>query len=153
MKLPITIVCLLIVLNSFSQNGFSETDAKQIIDTFFEGFHKGDTLLMSSVLVKDTSSKTAYTDQKGNKIIRDGDIQNLLEGVANRPADQKWQERILDYSVHIDGNLAQVWTPYEFWFNDTFSHCGANSFTLVSTDDGWKIIGIIDSRRKEDCRN
>lgn len=153
MKLPITIVCMLIVLNSFSQNDFLEADARQIIDTFFEGFHKGDTLLMSSVLVRYTSTQTAYTEQNGNKIFRDGDIQNLLEGVANRPADQKWEERILDYSVKIDGNLAHVWTPYEFWFNNAFSHCGANSFTLVNTTEGWKIISIIDSRRKLDCRN
>jgi hypothetical protein len=72
--------------------------------------------------------------------------------IAKRPQEQKWDERLLGYNVQIDGSIAHVWTPYEFWFNDTFSHCGANAFTLVKTDTGWKIIHIIDSRRKNSCK-
>jgi len=79
------------------------------------------------------------------------DPNGFLSTIANRPADQKWDERLLDYKVEIDGNLAHVWTPYEFWLNETFLHCGANSFTLAKFDEGWKIIHLIDSRRKEGC--
>jgi len=72
--------------------------------------------------------------------------------IAKRPQEQKWDERLLVYNVQIDAIIAHVWTPYEFWFNDAFSHCGANAFTLVKTDAGLKIIHIIDSRRKDSCK-
>lgn len=153
MKSFFLLLSLLSLTFSFSQSSFSEADAKQVIDTFFEGFHKGDTVLMKSVITNDIVLQTTFMDKEGkNKIVVDP-VEGLLNAIANRPEDQKWDERLLDYQIAIDGNLAHVWTPYEFWFNSAFSHCGANSFTLARTDDGWKIIHLIDSRRKSNCQN
>ncbi len=151
MKFYITFLYLLIVTSSFSQNDFSEKEAKQIIDVFFEGFHKGDTLLMKGVMADEMILQTAYSDKEGNNKIRSESAEGLLTAITNRPDSQKWDERLEDYKIQIDGNLAHVWTPYQFWVNDIFSHCGANAFTLAKTNDGWKIIHLIDSRRKADC--
>jgi len=107
---------------------------------------------MKSVMANAIIMQTAYTDKKGRPKLNSDDPNGFLSAIANRQADQKWDERLLDYKVEIDGNLAHVWTPYEFWFNENFSHCGANSFTLAKFDDGWKIIHLIDSRRKEGCK-
>ena len=95
--------------------------------------------------------QTAFSDKEGNHKVKNDSAEGLLTAIADRPETQKWDERLEDYFVQIDGNLAHVWTPYQFWFNDTFSHCGANAFTLVKTNDGWKIIHLIDSRRKVSC--
>ena len=152
MKLLLTTLLLLISITSYAQNSFTEADAKQIIDTFFEGFHKGDTVQMKSVMASQVVMQTAFTDGQGKNHLKKDSADGLLTAIANRPETQKWDERLLDYRVQIDGNLAHVWTSYEFWFNDNFSHCGANAFTLVKMDDGWKIIHLIDSRRKSSCR-
>mgnify|MGYP002640085470 CR=1 FL=1 len=152
MKYPLLLLCLLSATFSFSQNSFSEAKAKGIIDTFFEGFHKGDTLLMKTVMTSDIVLQTAFIDKEGNNRVVSDPVEGLMNAIANRPADQKWDERLLDYKVQIDGNLAHVWTPYEFWYNDAFLHCGANAFTLAKKNDGWKIIHLIDSRRKNDCQ-
>lgn len=151
MKFILTFLCVFATAVTFAQSDFTEADAKQVIDTFFEGFHKADTLKMRSVLMKEVTLQTAFTDKDGLAKVNDGSMTNLLTAIANRGEDQKWDERLLDYKVQIDGNLAQVWTPYQFWFNDNFSHCGANAFTLVKTDNGWKMLHLIDSRRKDDC--
>ena len=151
MKSFLLICCVLFSTISLGQNSFDEANARQIIDTFFEGFHKGDTLLMKSVMGNSVVMQTAFANKEGNNMLRTEEASNLLMAIANRTEDQKWDERLLDYRVQIDGNLAHVWTPYEFWFNDSFSHCGANAFTLAKTDDGWKIIHLIDSRRKASC--
>lgn len=152
MKFFLLSICLFTSTFSISQTSFSEADAQQVVDTFFEGFHKGDTLLMRSVMAEDLVMQTTFTTKNGeNKIISES-AEGLLTAISNRPADQKWDERLLDYKIEIDGNLAHVWTPYEFWYNGDFSHCGANSFTLAKTDEGWKIIHLIDSRRKESCK-
>jgi hypothetical protein len=47
--------------------------------------------------------------------------------------------------------MAAAWTPYRFYRNGEFSHCGVNSFQLVKMAEGWKIVYIIDTRRKEPC--
>ncbi len=156
MKFFLLSLCLISSTISFSQDSFSEADAKSIIATFFEGFHEGDTLKMKSVISADLIMQTAFADQEGkNKVITEP-IEGLLNAIANRPdseaSGQIWDERLLDYTVQIDGNLAHVWTPYEFWFNGVFHHCGANAFTLVKSDDGWRIIHLIDSRRKNGCQ-
>lgn len=151
MKLLVIVFASMVFTPTFAQNQFSEADAHKVVNIFFEGFHKGDTLLMKSVMAKEMIMQTAYTDKKGQHKLNSDDPNGFLSTIANRPADQKWDERLLDYKVEIDGNLAHVWTPYEFWFNETFLHCGANSFTLAKFDEGWKIIHLIDSRRKEGC--
>ncbi|MBX2829473.1 MAG: nuclear transport factor 2 family protein [Flavobacteriaceae bacterium] len=152
MKRFLLILCLAVSYFGTAQNDFTNADAKELVDIFFDGFHKGDTLLMRSTMVGEVTLQTAYTDKEGVPHLNTGSIDKLLIGIANRPAEQKWDERLLDYKVSIDGNLAHVWTPYEFWVNENFSHCGANAFTMVKTEDGWKIVHLIDSRRRSSCK-
>jgi len=47
--------------------------------------------------------------------------------------------------------MANVWMPYEFWFNGNFSHCGVNFFKLFNDNGTWKIIYLIDTRREKGC--
>jgi hypothetical protein len=151
MKLVLFVFAAMISMQLSSQDIFSDEDARSVIDTFFEGFHKGDTTIIRSVLHDEVVMQTVFTDAEGNHRLVDSEMDDLLKAIAERPETQKWDERLLDYSIQIDGNLAQVWTPYEFWLNDTFSHCGANAFTLIRTDAGWRILHLIDSRRRQDC--
>tara|TARA_R110002049_G_scaffold287664_1_gene469822 strand:- start:112 stop:573 length:462 start_codon:yes stop_codon:yes gene_type:complete len=151
MKFSIVLICLFISTHSFSQNGLSEENAKAYIDVFFDGFHKGDTVKMKSVMSPVMRMQNVYVNTEGSHVTAYIKAEDFLKAIANRAPDQVWEEKLLDYTISIDGNLAHVWTPYEFWVNGNFSHCGANSFTLVSTDDGWKILNVIDSRRRSGC--
>jgi len=47
--------------------------------------------------------------------------------------------------------MATVWAPYKFYYKGTFSHCGVDMFQLVRMKGGWKIVYLIDTRRKEPC--
>jgi hypothetical protein len=49
-------------------------------------------------------------------------------------------ERMWSPTVHIDGRAAVVWTRYDFHLNGKFSHNGTDCFTLLKTDQGWKIV-------------
>ena len=152
MKHVLLFIALLVVQTSWSQEQFTEADAKRLVDTFFEGFHEGDTLKMRSVMLADVPMQSVFSTNQGEEKINSSDANNFLTAIAIRGADQKWEEKLLDYKVSVDGNLAHVWTPYEFYLNGNFSHCGANAFTMAKTAEGWKIVHIIDSRRKADCR-
>ena len=32
-------------------------------------------------------------------------------------------------------------TPYDFWIDGKFSHCGIDAFDLIKTEEGWKLAG------------
>ncbi|HLT52640.1 MAG TPA: nuclear transport factor 2 family protein [Flavobacteriaceae bacterium] len=129
-----------------------EAAVKQTIDTFFEGFHKGDTILMKSVLADKVLLQTAFKNREGKDQLVQDDIAKMLTTIGTRPDDQKWEEKLLDYHIKVDGNMANAWTPYKFWFNGSFSHCGVNSFQLFHDNGTWKIIYLIDTRRREGCQ-
>lgn len=124
---------------------------QEAIDTFFEGFHKGDTVLMKTVMLGKFPTQSTFVNKDGKDVIQTGDSNELLQAIAKRTADQKWDERLLDYVIKVDGNMASAWTPYEFWFNGNFSHCGVNSFQLFNDNGQWKIVYLIDSRRRSGC--
>ena len=145
---------LLSLLSILTLNAQTDQHAsvKAAVDTFFEGFHKGDTLLMRSVLADKVVLQTAFRNKEGKDVLRnDGDISNLLNAISNRPAEQVWDERLLDYIIKVDNNMANAWTPYEFWLNGNFSHCGVNSFQLFHDNGQWKIIYLIDTRQRQGC--
>ena len=52
-------------------------------------------------------------------------------------------ERMWDPTVTIHGTIATVWTPYDFHIDGEFSHCGIDAFSLVRTDEGWRIASIV----------
>ncbi len=146
----IAYLCIILTSTLYAQD--DETiKVKDAVDTFFEGFHKGDTLLMKSVMMDKIVLQTTYTNKEGKNVLVTEESSKLISTIANRTSDQKWDERLLDYNIQIDGIMANVWTPYEFWFNDAFSHCGVNCFQLFNDNGQWKIIYLIDTRHKQGC--
>jgi hypothetical protein len=143
-------LCVLLTSVVFAQED-ENAKVKATINTFFEGFHKGDTILVKSVMMDKMLLQTTYKTKEGNNVLVSEESSKLMSAIANRPNDQKWDERLLTYNIQVDGIMAHVWTPYEFWFNDEFSHCGVNSFQLFNDNGHWKIIYLIDTRRQEGC--
>lgn len=68
------------------------------------------------------------------------------------PHDEVWDERIHGEEVRIDGPLATVWTEYSFYAGGRFSHCGVDAFQLARSAEGWRIIALTDTRRRDGCR-
>jgi len=146
---------LLLLISSLvitAQEKNEQQEVKKVIETFFIGLHKGDSTIMKSTLHKDIKIQTTFTNREGLKNLNTQSIQALLTGVANKKPENVYLEKLLSYDIKIDGNLASVWTPYEFYLNDNFSHCGANSFQLFNNNGRWQIIYIVDMRRRDNCK-
>jgi hypothetical protein len=84
---------------------------------------------------------------KGNQL-SDQTPAEFFNSIAKIPLEVRFEERLLSYSIQIDHSMATVWTPYEFYLNGQLSHSGVNVFTLYKEMDTWKIIYIIDTRRR-----
>jgi hypothetical protein len=134
-----------------SAQSTAKDEVKATIETFFKGFHKGDTLLMKTTMHDKLMVQTAYTNTEGKDILNDDWAEKLISAIGNRPAEKVWEEKLLSYSIQVDGIMANAWTEYEFWLNGKFSHCGVNSFQLFKDNGSWKIIYLIDTRRRKGC--
>jgi hypothetical protein len=131
----------------------TENEIKKTIELFFEGIQKGDTLAVNKAVHHNFRGLTTYINKEGNSVIADEVTKKqFLSVVASKNPNDVWFEKILSYTIEIDTNLANVWTPYEFYVNGTFIHCGSNSFQLVLLNEQWIIVSIIDTRRRENCR-
>ena len=148
----ITFLVLFIVVQiGTAQQKTQEKAIKKVISTFFDGLHKGDSTLMATTLHKDIKIQTTTNNREGSSVLKTETKAQLLAGIANKKPADKYFEKLLSYDIKIDGNLASVWTPYEFFYNDIFSHCGANSFQMYNNNGKWEIIFLVDMRRRGNC--
>lgn len=137
------IFIVLLFLNLFCFAQKTEKDiVKQSVEKLFTGMKNADTTMIKSVFADDAIMQT-ITKNNTVKTDKVRDFVNSISKLSTNDADEK----IRFEAIHIDGNLASVFTPYEFYFKGKFSHCGANSFQLVKQNDIWKIQYLIDTRR------
>ncbi len=81
----------------------------------------------------------AVRDDNGKPAMRTFTNQEFLNDLPG--TKQSLRERMWNPEVRIRGFIASVWTPYDFWTDGKFSHCGIDAFDLVKTEEGWKIAG------------
>jgi hypothetical protein len=127
------------------------SEVQRTIENFFKGFHQKDSSLIMETVGREVILQTISTTANGENLVRTEDFMEFINSIRGIPDSVKFKEVINDYTIRVDGPMATAWTPYEFWLNEEFSHCGVNSFQLVQQQGGWKIIYLIDTRRKEDC--
>jgi ATP-dependent exoDNAse (exonuclease V) alpha subunit len=143
---------LILTILSLKAGAQTEEEAvKKPIVALFDGMRKSDTTLLRSAFAPTSILQTIGRNKEGKTVIRTDDVNKFIEAVG-KPQEQVLDERITFETIKIDGNLAIVWTPYQFYIGQTFSHCGVNSFQLVKLDGEWKIQYLIDTRRKEGCK-
>lgn len=147
----IRFMAFMIVATATGQQGSPELVVKSTVQTFFEAFNTRDTILLKSVLANKVVLQRIYTDQEGKSQLAEDEMSKLIAVIGSRSADMKWEEKLLGYHIKVDGMMANVWTPYEFWLNGQFSHCGVNSIQLFNANGTWKIIYFIDTRRRQGC--
>ena len=151
MKKIISIFLLFIVSNLNAQKSETEAVKKTIIE-FFDAFHKQDTTRLKEMVTDKITLQSISVNKDGKTVLQESSYDQFVKNIASIPKDRTFEEKLLDFSIQIDGSMANAWTPYEFWYQGKFSHCGVNSFQLIKEDNTWKIIYLVDTRRREGCR-
>lgn len=139
---------ILFLMISFTSVFSQEVEVKKAVDDFFVGLHKRDTLQFMKVCHPSISMQTIGKDKEQNNMLISDDFKKFMQSIITIPENVVLFEKLLDYKIQIDGPLAHVWTPYEFYVNGILSHSGVNSFTLFKEKNTWQIIHIIDTRKK-----
>nr|WP_276904386.1 nuclear transport factor 2 family protein [Pedobacter kyonggii] len=147
------LVIFALFLHFFATNTFAQSDEesaiKKTINNLFTGMKDGDSTLTRTAFAPAAIMQT-IVNKEGKVNIRKESVNDFIKFIGT-PHQEKYDERIVFTKILIDGPLASVWTDYKFYLGEKFSHCGVNSFQLVKGDQGWQIVYIIDTRRKEGC--
>lgn len=143
----ILIAIVLLAFTKTSAQDFEKQEIRNTIQTFFEGFHHRDTVLLHQVCADKMILQSIEENATGNHLTEEP-LQFFYRSIASMPKDLKYNEQILSYTIQVDGTMGHAWTPYEFYLNGQLSHKGVNAFTLFKEKDRWKIVYIIDTRRK-----
>ena len=120
------------------------------INDLFDGMKTGDSTLVREVLSPEIRLQTTFTARNGEIVLKTESAEDFLEAIGT-PRKELWNEVISNLKIDVDGSLGQAWMDYSFYLNDEFSHCGVNAMQFVYDGESWKIIQIIDTRRRTDC--
>lgn len=135
---------------AFAQSKTDEEAVKATINLLFDGMRNADTAMINQAFAQQNTMETIVKSKDGKVLVSSANLADFKKSIA-APHPEKYDERIVFTKILIDDQLASVWTDYKFYIGEKFSHCGVNSFQLVKFNQTWKIVYIIDTRRKENC--
>jgi len=121
-----------------------------VIQTLFDGMRAGDSAMVRSTFDPSMTMASIYVNRQGEPVLTSGTPDEFVKAVGT-PHDKVWDERIWDPVIHVDGRMATAWVPYAFHLGEDLSHCGVNAFQLFHGAEGWRIIRITDTRRRQGC--
>jgi hypothetical protein len=121
-----------------------EVSARAAVDRIFAGMRSADARVVRSVLASDARFAMVEAGT-----VRVQTVVGWLDGIES--SGGRWDERVYDVEVQVDGAMASVWAPYTFYLDGAISHCGINSIEMLHDGTGWKVTQISDTRGREGC--
>ena len=126
-------------LSDYQPSSAQRAEVVATLQQLFDALETGDEGLLRSVI--DPSVVMHFSET------RDGETtfgSATLDGLAGRITSSEVPliERMWDPVVVVNGPLATIWTPYDFYAGETFSHCGVDVASVMSTSAGWKIVAL-----------
>ncbi|MCA1789241.1 MAG: nuclear transport factor 2 family protein, partial [Thioalkalivibrio sp.] len=116
------------------------------VEQIFEGMRTANPALVRAVFAPDARFAMVGGDADGVAV---QSVEGWLSAIGT--SERRWDERIYDVEVRLDGVMASAWVPYTFYLDGAVRHCGINSIELLRDDSGWKVTQISDTRRTEGC--
>lgn len=132
-----------------AQQADEKAAIRAVIDQLFHAMRANDSTLAAPLFHESAVLKSIGGD-KGMAKMHASTYQGFVTAIGT-PHEGVWDEHIGNVQIMVDGNFAIAWMDFTFYLNDQKLHCGVNMFQFVATADGWKIIGITDTRRKGEC--
>ena len=118
--IPMILVFLLVTFAKAPEAGQQsasspeEEKVQALVETFFEGFHKQDSMLIKKVVHENVLMQSIGKNQIGEIVLSKEDFSGFLSSICSIPETTSFEERIHDYKIQMDGKMANVWTPYSF---------------------------------------
>jgi hypothetical protein len=119
------------------------------VQHLFDIMATNDTVAARRLLVPDGRFFAVEPGPAGEGIVRVMSHEAFIAALGE--AWERWLERMWEPEVRVHGPIAMVWTPYDFYRDGAFSHCGVDAVTLVRQEGEWRISGITYTVEREGC--
>ena len=153
-QFPKSILLLLLLLVA-SVNGFSQQNVRkdkdlvlEKVNQFFEALEKQDTNLFKSI-IHPGGHTWAVKEEADSVRISVRSFEDRLKKFIN--PDYIIQEWALDVEIKIHQQVAMAWVPYELDVSGNFQHCGVDIFTMIKSNDSWKIVTVAFTMEPDGC--
>lgn len=129
----------------------AETQAVAVIEQLFDAIRAADSAAVRSLWADGvTQFGSSFTSPSAGPTVAFTSKEDFVTAIGGAQVGA-WDEQIIVRDVMVDDNMVTVVTPYEFYFDGNFSHCGVDVFVIARTGDGWKIVSLVDTRRRAGC--
>ena len=128
----------------------AEADAVMApVNALVAGVSARDSSAVAAVLRSDGEATVVAQKPDGTLVLRHPTWPEFLDGI--RPGPEKFEPRLINPSVKVDGDMATAWTPYTFLIDGKVHHCGVNQFDLIRENGSWKILNVTYTIRTTGC--
>ena len=128
-----------------TESAHAPTDADRsailgTVQALFDALASGDGQALRDIMHPNVLMHSVERSADG---ARSGSTSTLEQLVARvEGSESVLTERMWDPEVRVSGDLAMVWTPYDFYVGDDFSHCGADAFVLARDGESWTVVAL-----------
>jgi hypothetical protein len=129
--------------------GAREREVIDVVRRLFDAMRAGDSAA-ARVLFEPGTRLQTVANRQGVLTVSEDSLGMFMRAIGT-PHAQIYDERVTNERVLIDGPYAVAWVDYTFYLGDQKSHCGIDAFQMVRRPAGWRIFGLTDTRRRENC--
>jgi len=148
LKYLFAVVCILSVSAVRAQSG--QDSVRAAVNLLLTAMKNADSAQLMSAFDDNAVLQTIVVDSNGKATAHSYPVVEFAQAIGRLPKGAA-DEQVHIESLKMDGPLAMVWAPYHFYYNGTLLHCGVDSFQLIRTGGVWKILYIVDTRKKGIC--
>jgi hypothetical protein len=151
--LSLLLLILLLPLTARSQQPAGVDPAERtaiiaIVQQLFDAIGSRDPGLAEPILMPE-GRFVSVREEDGNPVVRSISHEQFLRELPQ--GKEKMLERMWDQEVRVHGSIATVWTPYDFYREGKFSHCGIDAVSLVKMSGRWVIAGVVYTVERTGC--
>jgi hypothetical protein len=121
-----------------------------VLTRLFDAMRARDTAAMRATFAPGASLASS-SERDGRPVVQHDSLGRFLASIAAAPPGLLLDERLHGPQVRVSDGLATVWVEYDFYAGERFSHCGIDAVHLGRTADGWRIVHLMDTRRRTGC--
>lgn len=149
-KICISIIILFLTLSTSASAQEETKDVLAVVHEFFDSIEKRDSIMFNGVFL---SKAHMYIARPAGDSIQYISRPAVGRSFFKPGTTYKETMRNKGVKVEVHENIAMAWVPYDFYLNNSFSHCGIDAFTFMKTKQGWKIALIAYTVEKEGCKD
>jgi hypothetical protein len=123
-----------------------DKDVLATIQQLFDGMARADRSMMLSTLTPEGGSVNSFRQGR----LHQYPLHGLVDNAPSEWKPGQYAEKMRYPIVHVDQNIAVVWSSYAFYVDGKPQHCGTDIFNLVKVDEKW-LIAAAEDNATENC--